>query len=179
MSFMFLADDGTEMTTVLESGDAVEFDTVLGTFRVETLVQITIDGVSFTLVPGSAVSLGVVDVVIKPGSANARINRCGKGVTTIALLGSACLDVSDLDNLAFGDADDLVTIDVPPMRVKLNENINGDGYPDAVLQVKTSALNDAGLLVEGAPLYVTGYLPDGTMVRGFDEVWLAGGPNCK
>ncbi len=181
VEFTFTANDGTESTTVLVAGDAVEFDNVLGSFTVATPVQITIDGTPFNLEPGSAVSLMPVTVVIKPGSAVPRINRCSNGVTTVALLGSAMFDVRvlDPDSLAFGDVDYTITEGIPPTRVKFNEDVNGDGFLDAVLQFKTSELYEAGMLQHEQPLYVTGELTDGTMVRGFDEVYWANQRPCK
>ena len=165
---------------MLDDGDAVEFANLSGTFAVNNPVEITIDGEPFILVPGPAAM--PVTVVIKPGSADVHINRCSKGVTTVALLGSASFDVRDIntDTLAFGQySDPATTPSVRPMRVKSNEDIDGDSIPNAILQVKTAALAYDGLVVDDALLYVTGKLFNGTPFRGFDEVYLANRRNCK
>lgn len=174
-SFTFFADDGTVATTILDEGDAVEFENVSGTFKVYSEVAIMIDGTPFILVPRSAAT--PVTVVIKP----THINRCSKGITTVALLGSASLDVSYLDaaSLAFGADSDASTPGVEPIRMKLAD-VNDDGVLDAVSKLKTSDLKDASLLEdEELPLYVTGKLTDGTLIFGAGDVRLVRSRNCK
>ena len=124
VDFTFLADDGTITMTTLVVGDSVEFDPD-GSATVEVLsggpVEFSVDGTQFTLMPGASVML--VTVVIKPGaSADACINPDSKGRTSVAILGSATLDVSDLTNLALDDGN------VLPARVHSNKNVNGDGF---------------------------------------------------
>ncbi len=47
-----------------------------------------------------------------------------------------------------------------------------------VSTVETEDMKNAGLLVDGNTLYVTGELNDGTPILGSDVIYLAGGPNC-
>jgi hypothetical protein len=119
----------------------------------------------------------IVNVDIKPGSCDNPFNVKGKGVLPVAILGSAEMDVTQIDPASVTLAgvpashwayDDLSTVAVC--------SANGDGYLDLVLHFDSQALVAAlGDVADGdmVSLKLIGHLyPEfgGTPVIGFGEV---------
>jgi len=104
-----------------------------------------------------------VDIDIKPGSFPNSINVTSKGVIPVAILGSALLDVTqiDYDTVCFaGDCTEAhETVHL--------EDVNGDGYLDAVLHFETQETNIAAGDTEAC---LTGNLSNGTPFQGCDSV---------
>jgi len=121
-----------------------------------------------------------VDVDIKPGSDPNCIKDTSRGFVPVSILGSADLDVTDIDTgtLEIGDDDDSSTPpEVAPTKTSIKD-VNSDGFDDLNLKFKTVELAGAGLLTENNELFVTGELLDATPISGSDIINLAGGPNC-
>lgn len=113
---------------------------------------------------------------IKPGSYPNSFNPNGNGVIPIAILGSADLDVADVDvsTLSFEGASVRVKgNDSPQCSVQDVSGPGGipDGYPDLVCQF----LDDfpEGWLPGDGGASVTGYLLDGTPIAGSDSISIA------
>jgi len=104
-----------------------------------------------------------VDIDIKPGSFPNSINVASKGVIPVAIVGSAVLDVTqiDYDTVCFaGDCTEAhETVHF--------EDVNGDGYLDAVLHFETQETNIAAGDTEAC---LTGNLLNGTPFQGCDSV---------
>jgi len=113
-----------------------------------------------------------VDIDIKPGEDGGCVQPKSKGRTSIAILGTADFDVTQIDPVT-------VSAEGPfPIRWAL-EDVNLDGMEDLMLQFSTPELEDAGVLAEGRSLTLTGKLVDGIDFEGYATVYLAGGPNCN
>jgi len=112
-----------------------------------------------------------ITVDIKPKDNPNCINSRSKGVVPLAIIGDSDFDVSTID---------VTTIQIngiSPVKYK-HKDVNTDGYTDIIVHFSTQDLNNAGLLVDGNTLTVSGELYDGTPIAGFDSVNLAGGPSC-
>ena len=121
-----------------------------------------------------------VAIDIKPGSDANCINPRSRGVFSVAILGSS-VDITTIDVSTIeidDDGDPITTPGVAPVNFSFND-VDGDGTTDLVLHFRTPELNAAGLLIDGNALYVTGELTtDDRFLRGLDQIFLAGGPNC-
>jgi hypothetical protein len=80
-----------------------------------------------------------VHIEVKPGAALPTIQLGSEGVTTVAVLGSAALDVAQVDpaSVYFAGAPVALNQGVPTTSV---EDVNGDGIPDLVAKFETRAL---------------------------------------
>jgi hypothetical protein len=127
-----------------------------------------IDMGAVTLVITYGFPIVEVNVDIKPDGEPNSINLKSKGVTPVAILGSADYDVADIDvsSIAFGPSG------AAPVKAGSYEDVDGDGLTDLVLHFKTQeiGLNDAS--TEAA---LTGTLNDGTDIQGADSVRIVPG----
>jgi hypothetical protein len=116
---------------------------------------------------------GVTCVIdIKPGSDPNCFNNDGKGVIPVAILGSADLDVSEID---------ASTVELESMAVKAVgksnkllahiEDVNEDGFDDLVVQIEDS---DCVFSPGDTTATVTGNLSDGTPFEGTDTICIVG-----
>jgi hypothetical protein len=108
-----------------------------------------------------------VSIDIKPGSFPNSINLGSNGVVSVAILGSATFDASQIDPLTVTMADAKVKLKGKGTPMASLQDVNGDGFLDLVVQVSTSTLvltaTDTEATVEGATV-------DGTSFRGKDSV---------
>ena len=72
----------------------------------------------------------------------------------------------------------VATAGVKTSKISLKD-VNGDGIRDMLLEFKTQALVNAGLLADAKTLYVTGRTSDGILVVGSDVIYLSSGPTCR
>ena len=111
----------------------------------------------------------VVDIDIKPGSEPNCFNINGHGVVPVAILGSAELDVANVDqgSLTFGGLEVGVRGNKFPMCGM--DDADGDGYLDLVCQFQ----DDASAWAEGnEEATLTGQLIDETPFKGSDSICL-------
>jgi hypothetical protein len=109
-----------------------------------------------------------VTIDIKPGSDPNCFNSDGHGVIPVAILGSADLDVNDIDPS---------TVKLEGLAVKAVgkgdkllahiEDVNGDGFDDLVIQIQDQ---DGGFTSGSGTAKVTGNLYDGTPFEGSDSI---------
>ncbi len=108
-----------------------------------------------------------VVIDIKPGSEPNCFNINGHGVIPVAILGSADLNVSDINVQS-------LLFDGLELRVRGNkgpfcsiEDSNADAFPDLVCQFEDDPTNWSG---GGTTASVTGELNDGTPIQGTDSI---------
>lgn len=104
---------------------------------------------------------------IKPGSYPNSINLNSKGVTPVAIFGSATFNVHQID---------LTAIKLANVPVKLKNNgqpmisygdVNGDSFTDIITHVITK---DLQLMPSDTKTNLEGKLIDGTIIKGSDSV---------
>lgn len=124
-----------------------------------------------------------VDVMIDilPGSEVNPLNRGRGGILPIAVLGSAELNVADIDasSLTLGDGTDPDT----PIQQKMNgtyqahlEDVNDDGFMDLVVMFpRADLVSNGDLTILSTELVLRGFLADAcTNIRGVDMVTQVG-----
>ena len=147
---------------------------------------------------------GQVLMDIKPGSCPNAFNRGSRGVLPLAILSTASFDVNsiDLNSLTLSRTDGQgvpLMLEFDGRRTKLVfddvatpfvgdacecHTHKGDGLPDLMIHVSSSALSDAlalNLLDVGArvELRVQGLLMDGGAFEAVDCIWLTNGKNHR
>ena len=111
----------------------------------------------------------MVDIDIKPGSEPNCFNINGHGVVPVAILGSAELNIADVDvgTLTFGGLDVGVRGNKLPMCG--DEDVDADGHLDLVCQFR----DDSDAWAPGnEEATLTGKLLDGTPIKGTDSICL-------
>ncbi|MFC1716024.1 LamG domain-containing protein [Candidatus Poribacteria bacterium] len=113
-----------------------------------------------------------VNIDIKPGSDPNCFNNDGHGVIPVAILGSAALDVTQID---------ASTVQLESIAVKAvgksnrllahTEDVNEDGFDDLVVQIEDS---DRVFSPGDTTATVTGSLVDGTGFEGTDTICIVG-----
>lgn len=120
-----------------------------------------------------------ITVELKPGDGPNCINPKSKGTVSFALLGGS-IDVTaiDLSTVEIDDDTNTVTAGVESVKSSVKD-IDGDGINDLIVHFKTQDLRAAGLLSDGRTLYLTAQLSDGTLLVGFDVIYMSNGPTCN
>ncbi len=112
-----------------------------------------------------------VNIDIKPGSDPNCFNIDGHGNIPVAILGSACFDVSDIDDTTLSFAG--LTVRVRGKRGPMCsiEDSNGDSFPDLVCHFEDDSNTWSG---GTSTATVTGELLDGTHFEGTDSICIVG-----
>lgn len=114
----------------------------------------------------------VVTIVIdvKPGEPRGTVNLASRGVIPLAVIGSAHLDVLQLDpsSVRFGP---LGTREAPG-RGHI-EDVNSDGFADMVLHFRTK---ETGIQCGDSSVFLTGQTTAGVFIEGDDLIQTT---NCK
>lgn len=104
---------------------------------------------------------------IKPGSDPNCFNNNGNGVIPVAILGSDTFDVGLIDPATLSFEGMVVAIRGKDRPLTHVEDVNGDGFPDLVVQFE----DVDGIFTQGdGTATVTGQLTDGTPFEGSDSI---------
>jgi len=112
-------------------------------------------------------SLGNIAIDIKPGSDPNSINLGSKGVIPVAILGSDSFNADIVDPLTVKLAGSGVKIKGNSGNAGSLEDVNGDGYPDLVVQVYTENL---GLVTGAVNAVLNAYTYAGLAITGSDLI---------
>ncbi len=174
---LYLGDDMTtpELQQAFAIGSSLEFITVpAGATRLFFGLN---DGYEWINNVGSleVTVTTIVDIDIKPGSFPNAINKNGKGVIPVAILGSECFDVTQID---------LGTLSFEGLEVRLKgngqpqcsyEDVSGDfttpeGAPDGYVDLVCQFVDDtSSWMVGDGEATLTGLLLNGTPFEGTDS----------
>jgi parallel beta-helix repeat protein len=127
---------------------------------------------------GSAVDIGAYETLattviidIKPGSYPNAINLGSEGLIPVAILRSGQFDPSNVDVETVALAGSGVAVRGKGNRyMSHEEDVNGDGLTDLVVQVEAENLNPEN--VQEGFAVLTGQTNDGTHIEGMDEIIL-------
>ncbi len=153
------------LDNVVGGGQGEYADGRIALFRAYDAILSDVDVAALAANPFPAAIEVAIDV--KPGSFPNAINLGSNGVVTVAILGSARFDAATIDPFT-------VTLASAPIRLRGSgtpaialEDVNGDGFPDLVLQVNSEALvlsdTDTRVVLEGKT-------QDNVSIRGVDSV---------
>lgn len=131
--------------------------------------------------PARGVEPGVADLDIKPNGDPNCVKAASKGRLPVAILADRITDLTAIivSTVAIDDDADPDTPGVLVSKSSLRKDLNADGLPDLMLKFSIPEMNSAGMLSDGAELYVTGELTNGTKILGSDFINLAGGASCN
>jgi len=151
--------DGSTIITTLDALDSVTLD--------DETTTVTNNGrPPISIVAGEILQLTTqVTLDIKPGEDPNAINLKKEKSITVAILGSADFDISQIDDstLEFGP-DGASPLAKKGVRF---EDVNEDGFVDLFAKFKT---RDAGLQAGDTEACIKGNLNDGTFIEGCDSV---------
>ena len=108
-----------------------------------------------------------VSIDIKPGGFPNAINLGSKGLTPVAILSTATFDATTLNPATVKLAGAAVALKANGQPMASIQDVNGDGFPDLVLQVSTSSLQ---LAPASATATLTGQTFGGQNIQGTDSV---------
>ena len=110
----------------------------------------------------------IVDIDIKPGSFPNAINLGSNGVIPVAILSDADFDATTVLPETVSLAGSGVAVRGKGKLLAHEEDVNGDGLLDLVVQVETENL-DPGAFQDGTAI-LTGQTSDGVTFEGSDEI---------
>ena len=115
------------------------------------------------------VEIGVieVDIDIKPGSSPNSINQGSNGLIPVAIFSSAEFDATNVDPTTVELGGATVAVRGKGKSLAHEEDVDGDGILDLVVQVETTGFDTIG---EDGIVILTGETFDGTLIEGSDEV---------
>jgi hypothetical protein len=108
-----------------------------------------------------------VDIDIKPGSDPNPINPGSNGLIPVAILSSPEFAARQVDPTSVTLAGASVAVRGKGKSMAHEEDVNGDGLVDLVVQVETQGLDDLGT---GGTVKLTGTTFNGEAIVGYDEV---------
>lgn len=154
--------------TGLGAVKSLEFDlssSDVGGFGMNTPAYFAMD----TVVPEP---VRMVDIDIKPGSYPNVINLDAHGLTPVAILSKADFDAGSVDPVTLDLAGATVAVRGRDKLMAHEEDVNGDGLVDLVVQVVTGDIDPALLQQDGNTIYavLTASTYDGQDITGVDEI---------
>ena len=160
-----MAGNGTLISLVASSGNSIEFEpysfTITPSVTNTSAVTARIEGVEFFIPPGESTRFVEINTVQNEGID--LLNRNSNVLISIAILGSAYLDVSsiEIDSLLLQQL--AVKVEVKSNEPVSIQNVNDDPYPDLI--VKFEAFKK--FLDDGFSYTILkGQLTDGTIIKG-------------
>lgn len=167
------ADDPDNGTLTLNADGSFSYQPYVGFLGTDDFFYIAYDGktgyesatVTITVVETTTTT---VDIDIKPGSDPNPINPGSNGLVPVAILSSDDFNATtvDPDSVMLAGASVAVRGKVSKSMVH-EEDVNGDGLVDLVVQVETTGFDDLGA---GGTVELTGTTFGGEDIVGYDEV---------
>lgn len=160
-----MAGNGTIVVLVASSGDSIEFEpysfTVTPSVTNTKAVAALIEGVKFSISPGE--STRFVEINTVQSSKIAFPNPNSKGYIRIAILGSAYLDVSNIETDSLHLQNLAIKVDARSHELPVINHINEDSYPDLIVkfEANTTLFNHGNNYA-----ILKGHLADGTIIKG-------------
>lgn len=108
-----------------------------------------------------------VEIDIKPGSDPNPINQGSNGLVPVAIFSSPEFDATTVDPTSVSLAGASVAVRGKGKSMTHEEDVNGDGLVDLVVQVETQGFDDLGA---GGTVELTGTTFGGEDIVGYDEV---------
>ena len=108
-----------------------------------------------------------VEIDIKPGSDPNPINQSSNGLIPVAIFSSPEFDATQVDPTSVSLAGASVAVRGKGKSMAHEEDVNGDGLVDLVVQVETQGFDDLGA---GGTVELTGTTFSGEDIVGYDEV---------
>jgi hypothetical protein len=109
-----------------------------------------------------------VEIDVKPGSDVNPLNLNGNGVVPIAILGSASMEVTQIDALTVTAG--ATGTEASPVHGGHIEDVNGDGIADIVFHFREGDLEITGSTKQDVSLFLNAIRTDGEPVAGEDDV---------
>ena len=160
-----MAGNGTIVVLIASSGDSIEFEpysfTITPSVTNTNAVSALIEGVKFSISPGESTRFVEVNSVQNNGIAV--LNQNSKKFIHLAILGSAYLDVSNIDPDSLLLQNLAIKLNARSYEPPVINHINEDSYPDLMVRFKAnkSLFNHANNYA-----ILKGHLADGTIIKG-------------
>jgi hypothetical protein len=169
ISLDFFAYDGTLVTLATGADNSFEFEpksfTITSSMTNSNRVFVFFDGVGFSVPPGD--SAQIVEIDIMPGKKSHHLNPWAQKLISVVIFGSNYLDVTHIDISSLNFESLAVSTDGGAYYLANVENINDDEYPDLAVIFET---NDTFLFKNSNYATLNGYLSDGTIINGKDDI---------
>ncbi len=163
-----MAANGTFVSLVASSGDSIEFEpysfTITPSVTNTKSVAALIEGMRFSISPGESTRFVEIDTI--QNSKIAFLNQNSKGLLRIAILGSAYLDVSNIETDSLHLQNLAAKLDAKSYELPVIDSINDDSYPDLIVkfEANTKLFNHGNNYA-----ILKGHLADGTIIKGITE----------
>ena len=151
--------ENTLKLRVYEDGEWVDITTVLD--KVNNIIYGETYHLSFF-----AITTGIL-IDIKPGSDPNPINQGSNGLVPVAIFSSPEFDATQVDPTSISLAGANVAVRGKGKSMAHEEDVNGDGFVDLVVQVETQGFDDLGA---GGTVELTGTTFGSEDIVGYDEV---------
>jgi hypothetical protein len=160
-----MAGNGTFVSLVASSGDSIEFEpysfTITPSVTNTKSVAALIEGMRFSISPGESTRFVEIDTM--QNSKIAFLNQNRKGLLRIAILGSAYLDVSNIETDSLHLQNLAAKLDAKSYELPVIDSINDDSYPDLIVEFEANTK----LFNHGHNYAILkGHLADGTIIKG-------------
>jgi hypothetical protein len=161
----FPAGKGKLIRLVAGAGSHIEFEpdsfTITSAVSNASAVTAILEGIEFLILPGETTRFIETDII--PSSVNVALNQNTRGLISVAIFGSAHLDVNHIKI-------DSLLLESPVLKEKVKSNhpatighLNDDSYPDLMVEFEA---NKSPLNGNFNNAILNGRLSDGTIIKG-------------
>jgi len=165
IAMSFPAGKGRLIRLVAGAGSHIEFEpdsfTITSSVSNASAVTAILEGIEFLILPGETTRFIETDII--PASVNVALNQNTGGLISVAIFGSAHLDVNHIKI-------DSLLLESPVLKEKAKSNhpatidhLNDDSYPDLMVEFEA---NKSPLNGNFNNAILKGRLSDGTIIKG-------------
>ena len=165
IAMSFPAGKGRLIRLVAGAGSHIEFEpdsfTITSSVSNASAVTAILEGIEFLILPGETTRFIETDII--PASVNVALNQNTGGLISVAIFGSAHLDVNHIKI-------DSLLLESPVLKEKAKSNhpatidhLNDDSYPDLMVEFEA---NKSPLNGNFNYAILKGRLSDGTIIKG-------------